>query len=101
MSAKENSTGRSKHSIILILAIVAFVCFIAVACVLNYSAAAQNQRKAAEANTQCEKVERENSELSSFLDDENHDEYYERIARDDYDYAKPGERVYYYDSSDD
>ena len=43
-------------------------------------------------------LRKENEELQRFLEDENHDEYYEKIAREEYNYAKPGERVFY-DSS--
>ena len=89
-----------KHSILLILALAVFVCVIAVACILNYSAAAQNNRKAQKAESQYSEVKEENEAFESFLNDDNHDEYYEKIAREDYDYAKPGERVFYYDSSD-
>lgn len=91
---------RPKHSLLLILAIAVFVCVIAVACILNYSAAAQNNRKAQEAQAQCSEIAKQNATLESFLDDENHDEYYEKIAREQYDYAADGERVFNYDSSD-
>ena len=47
---------------------------------------------------ECEEIKNENEELKRFLEDKNHDEYYEKIAREQYGYAKPGERVFY-DSS--
>ena len=100
MSTKAVPKKRQKNSLFLILAIAVFVCVIAVACILNYSAAAQNNRKAQEAESQYSVAKEENEELESFLNDEDHDEYYEKIAREKYNYAKAGERVFYYDSSD-
>lgn len=101
MPTKAAPKKNQKHSLLLFLVIAVFVCVIAVACILNYSAAAQNNRKAQEAESKYSEVKTENEELESFLSDESHDEYYEKIAREKYGYAKPGERVFYYDSSDD
>ena len=60
--------------------------------------AANNNKEIEELSGQVEEMQSENQEMERFLDDENHDEYYEKIAREDYGYAKPGERVFY-DSS--
>ena len=49
-------------------------------------------------SAECEEIKNENEELERFLEDKNHDEYYEKIAREQYGYARPGERVFY-DSS--
>ncbi len=37
----------------------------------------------------------ESAEIQEILDEENHDEYFEKIAREEYGYCKPGEKVYY------
>ena len=34
-------------------------------------------------------------EIKEILDEEDHDEYFEKIAREKYGYCKPGEKVYY------
>ena len=99
MATKAGQKKDQKHRILLYLVIAVFVCVIAVACILNYSAAAQNNRKAQAAEEQYNTVSSQNSEMESFLNDESHDEYYEKIAREK-GYAKPGERVFYYDSSE-
>ncbi len=100
MPNKTAPKKNQKHSLLLFLVIAVFVCVIAVACILNYTAALQNNRKAQEAESQYSAVKDENEELESFLNDESHDEYYDKIAREKYGYAKPGERVFYYDSSE-
>lgn len=100
MPTKATPKKTQKHSLFLFLVIAVFVCAIAVACILNYSTAAQNKRKAQEAESQYSVAFSKNEELESFLNDEEHDEYYEQIAREKYGYAKPGERVFYYDAYD-
>ena len=40
-------------------------------------------------------LDEESAEIQSILDSENHDEYFEKIAREEYGYCKPGEKVYY------
>ena len=87
-----------KHSLLLFLLIAAFVGVIAVGCIMNYVQAADNNREAAEINQQITAISEVNSEKERFLQEENHDEYFEKIAREDYNYGKPGERVFY-DSS--
>ena len=87
-----------KHSVILFIAVFSFVCLAVAGCIVNYSRAADNNTEVSRLNAQCEKIKNENEELERFLEDKNHDEYYEKIAREQYGYAKPGERVFY-DSS--
>ena len=98
---QQNEPGtKKKRSLLLVLAILVFVCVIAVGCILNYASAAQNNRKAAQVSEQCSEIQAENEEMKGFLDEENHDAYYDKVAREQYGYAKPGERVFYYDASD-
>lgn len=87
-----------KNSIILIVAIVLIVGFFAVQCIINYTQAAENKRQAKAIDEQISEIASTNKDKERFLQEENHDEYYEKIAREDYNYGKPGERVFY-DSS--
>ncbi len=87
-----------KHSVILFFLVFAFVALAIVGCIVNYAHAAENNAEASEISSECAELKEENKELERFLKDENHDEYYEKIAREQYGYAKPGERVFY-DSS--
>lgn len=87
-----------KSSIILIVAIVLFVGFFAVQCIINYTQAKDNKSEADAIDAQISAIAAENETKENFLKEENHDEYYEKVAREDYNYGKPGERVFY-DSS--
>ena len=87
-----------KHSVALFLLLAVAICFVVTGCIVNYAHAAQNNAEAAALSQECEEVKVQNDELEHFLEDKNHDEYYEKIAREQYGYAKPGERVFY-DSS--
>ena len=40
-------------------------------------------------------LDKESAEIQEILNEENHDEYFEKIAREEYGYCKPGEKVYY------
>lgn len=87
-----------KHSVILAVLFFALVCyFVATLISLQMQVRAQeNTRDALEAqyNQQIE----DNNELQHLIDEGNESDYIEKIAREQYGYAKPDERVYY-DSS--
>lgn len=97
-AAGKNGRTKPKHSILLLLVLLAFVGIIAVSCIMNYAQASNNNKQATKLQSEVSALQKENEELKRFLEDENHDEYYEKIAREEYNYAKPGERVFY-DSS--
>ena len=84
-----------KHSVILFILVAAFVCLAVAGCIVNYVHAADNNAEATSMSQKCDELKTENEELERFLQDKNHDEYYEKIAREQYGYAKPGERVFY------
>jgi len=94
----EKTKKVQKHSVILFILVAAFVCLAVAGCIVNYAHAADNNTEAAQMSEKCDELKTENEELERFLEDKNHDEYYEKIAREQYGYAKPGERVFY-DSS--
>ena len=87
-----------KHSVILAVLFFALVCyFVATLISLQTQVRAQeNTRDSLEVqyNQQLE----DNNELQHLIDEGNESEYIEKIAREQYGYAKPDERVYY-DSS--
>ena len=64
-------------------------------CVSNYVRAAEYNREAAEIENLAESVSEESAEISETLKEENHQAYFEKIAREEYGYCKPGEKVYY------
>ncbi len=64
-------------------------------CVTNYVRAAEYNREAAEAESIATSVSEESAEISETLKEENHQAYFEKIAREEYGYCKPGEKVYY------
>ncbi len=87
-----------KHSIILAVLFCALVCYF-VATLISL----QMQVRAQEDNVESLKAQYQqqlddNSELQQLIEEGNESEYIEKIAREQYGYAKPDERVYY-DSS--
>jgi cell division protein FtsB len=46
-------------------------------------------------DTSISQLDEESDEILEILNEKNHDEYFEKIAREEYGYCKPGEKVYY------
>ena len=87
-----------KHSIILAVLFCALVCYF-VATLISLQAKVRAQENTVnDLKAQYQQQLDENAELELIIEDGNESEYIERIAREQYGYAKPEERVYY-DSS--
>lgn len=87
-----------KHSIILAVLFCALVCYF-VATLISLQAKVRAQENTVnDLKAQYQQQLDENTELEMIIEDGNESEYIERIAREQYGYAKPEERVYY-DSS--
>ncbi|MBQ8762600.1 MAG: septum formation initiator family protein [Clostridia bacterium] len=87
-----------KHSIILAVLFCALVCyFVATLISLQMQVRAQ-ENTVDELKAQYQQQIDENKELQALIDEGNESDYIEKIAREQYGYAKPDERVYY-DSS--
>ncbi len=81
-------------SVIVVVAIVALVVFLLINAVGIGVGLYEKKREIAEKESAITVQDELNSELSNKLKDENASEIYEDIARDEYDYIYPGERVY-------
>lgn len=91
-------TKNRKHSIILAVLFCALVCYF-VATLISLQTEVRAQENAVDdLKTQYQQQLDENSELQMIIEDGNASDYIERIAREQYGYAMPEERVYY-DSS--
>lgn len=87
-----------KHSIILAVLFCALVCyFVATLISLQMQVRAQ-ENSVEDLKAQYQQQIDENSELQQLIEEGNESDYIEKIAREQYGYAKPDERVYY-DSS--
>ena len=62
---------------------------------VNYAKAADYNEQISLINEEASRVSAESAEIAETLKEENHDEYFEKIAREQYGYCKPGEKVYY------
>ena len=61
----------------------------------NYIKLEQLDREIAAIEQQITDLDAESADIQEILDEENHDDYFEKIAREEYGYCKPGEKVYY------
>ena len=87
-----------KHSIILAVLFCSLVCyFVATLISLQMQVRAQ-ENTVEDLKAQYQQQVDENNELQQLIEEGNESDYIEKIAREQYGYAKPDERVYY-DSS--
>lgn len=85
---------RKVHFLWILLAVMGFmVLFGKISS--NYIKLAQLDKEIQDIQQQITDLDAESDEIRDILDDENHDEYFEKIAREKYGYCKPGEKVYY------
>lgn len=85
---------RKFHLLWILIAIMGFM--------VLFGKISSNYAKLSEINKEIEAIDdsisqldEESNEILEILNEENHDEYFEKIAREEYGYCKPGEKVYY------
>ena len=85
---------RKVHYLWILLAVMGFmVLFGKISS--NYIKLGQLDKEIEAIQQQITELDAESDEIQAILDEENHDEYFEKIAREEYGYCKPGEKVYY------
>ncbi|MBR2078585.1 MAG: septum formation initiator family protein [Clostridia bacterium] len=62
---------------------------------VNKARAADYKEQLQRVNSEAYSISAESAEIAETLKEENHDEYFEKVAREQYGYCKPGEKVYY------
>lgn len=84
-----------KYHIIVIFIAALLSAFVIGKCVSNYAQAFEYNREAKSAEAEASSVSQNSADISETLKPENHQAYFEKIAREEYGYGKPGEKVYY------
>lgn len=93
-SNKEQRNIKKTHIIMIAAMVLLFGTAIGTTAV-NHAKAADYEEQMSKINEQAYSVSAESAEISETLKEENHDEYFEKVAREQYGYCKPGEKVYY------
>lgn len=91
-------TRNRKHSIILAVLFCALVCYFVATLISLQSQVRAQEHTVENLKAQYQQQIDDNNELQRLIEEGNESEYIEKIAREQYGYAKPDERVYY-DSS--
>lgn len=87
-------TASQRVHIAIVVAVVALFGVTLFGCILpNYSAAANYEEQVAQLEMEKAALDTESEKISDSL--ENEMELFEKIAREDYGYCKPGEKVFY------
>ena len=95
---KKQKNKVRKFYVVWFAVAVVFCSVVIGTCASNYSKAAEYEEQAVSVSREIRKLNKETKEIAVTLRKENHDEYFEKIAREEYGYCKPGEKVLY-DSS--
>ncbi len=91
-SSKKFRPGKTR--IFIFFAIIALFGVMVFGCILpNYAKASQYENETAQIRTDIENLDAESAEIVDSLDHQ--DDLYEKIAREEYGYCKPGEKVFY------
>jgi cell division protein FtsB len=61
----------------------------------NYIKLGQLNKEIESVKQEITQLDAESAEIKEILDEEDHNDYFEKIAREKYGYCKPGEKVYY------
>lgn len=91
---KKNKKHKILRNLIVVFAIIAIAAATIVSTV-NYKKAAAYKEEAKKVSQEIEKFKEDTDEIQALIDGEGFDEYCEKIAREKYGYAKPGEYVIY------
>lgn len=95
---KEKFGKLTVKKFLIVLAVAVVLTFTFSVSAVNYSKAYAYKTQTAEVLTECEEVKKKIKKDTDLIDGKGFDEYCEKIAREKYGYAKPGEYVIY-DSS--
>ena len=95
-AAKTKKKPKQKiiRNLIFVFAIIALVTATIVS-TINYKKAAAYKEEAEKVSQEIENYKEDADEIQALIDGEGFDEYCEKIAREKYGYAKPGEYVIY------
>lgn len=93
-SKKEKRSIKKTHIIMAAAMILLFGTAIGTTAV-NYAKAADYNEQISLISEEASRISEESAEIAETLKEENHDEYFEKVAREQYGYCKPGEKVYY------
>lgn len=88
-------TKNRKHSIILAVLLCALVCYFVATLISLQAKVNAAENNVAELESQYQQQLDDNAALKEIIENGDEAGYIERIAREQYGYAKPEERVYY------
>ncbi|MBE6772563.1 MAG: hypothetical protein E7547_10545 [Ruminococcaceae bacterium] len=89
------NTKNRKHSIILAVLFSALVCYFVATFISLQTKVKAEEREVADLKNSYQQQLDDNAELQMIIDSGNESAYIEKIAREQYGYAMPEERVYY------
>lgn len=93
--AKPKKKKFHKVHVLWVLLVVGMFVFVFGRISANYAKLDNLKDEINEIQQEITELDNESDKIQAILDEENHEEYFEKIAREEYGYCKPGEKVYY------
>ena len=85
---------RKVHFLWIVLAVMGFMVLFGKISA-NYIKLGQLNKEIEAMQQDISQLDEESADIKEILDEKDHDDYFEKIAREKYGYCKPGEKVYY------
>ncbi len=93
--AKPKKKRFRKVHFLWVILIIGAVVFVFASLAQNFIELGQIKDEINEINQEITELDKNSAQIQEILDDKTHEEYFEKIAREEYGYCKPGEKVYY------
>ena len=94
MAKKKSVKRRRKHSFILTVCIISLAIVFVISLISIKKEIDSGKEEVKQLQSKCDEENEANKELQRVVDSGDKDEYIEKIAREQYGYIKPGDRVY-------
>lgn len=93
--AKPKKKKLRKAHYLWIMLVAGTAIFVIASIAQNYIEYRQIKSEVSAVNAEIAALDKESEEIEKILSDDDHSDYFEKIAREEYGYCKPGEKVYY------
>ncbi len=90
-------SSRDKKAVLILTAVISIVLIVVFvfAVTKRLRTKAEQEDKIESLSPSVEAIEEENSKIQETIDNGENESYIERVAREDYNYVRPEERIYY------
>ncbi len=93
-NGNKKNAGKRQHSFLLAVCFISLTIFFVIALISANKKIQSRKEDVAQMQSKVVSQQAENEELQSMVDGSDQDSYIEKVAREEYGYIRPGDRVY-------